>query len=206
MTRMSLLTLLFAASTACDPGPGVARAGPFQLLEEGEGPVLAEQSPFLDGALFVYYVSTRSSLAYSALDGFLDHDGLLLEREVTEDEVVYFARRDDATLFYGTDRAGILDEGVVTASYPLKAGRRWTAGVASFPDLFEFHVVGAETIETPAGIFETVRIDQTNRRENVDVARWHAPGLGLIHRVGADGFGGPIAHTTLIEYAIPGAP
>jgi hypothetical protein len=134
---------------------------------------------------------------------------VLLARQVTEDEVIYVGHRDDAELFFGTSREGLLDEGVVTLSFPLRQGRRWTAGVPSFPDLFEFTVVGAEVIETPAGIFDTVRVDQLNRRDNTDVARWFAAGIGLVHRVGADAGAenaGAITTTTLIDYAIPGEP
>jgi hypothetical protein len=196
--------LLVLALVACDPE--AAPAGPFELLDEGVGDALLEPREPLDGATFSYFVDTRGTVNVTSNEGFLEHNGVELLRQVTTDEIVYLGFREDASLFFGTDTRGILDEGVVTLSFPLKEGRRWTSGVASFPDMFEFTVVGPETVETPAGTFDAVRVDQLNRVDSVDVARWFAPGVGLVHRVGPDGVGptAPTARTTLVEYSLPG--
>ncbi len=207
MRLVGVAMVVLAVAGGCPAGPVPAPVGPFELLEEGDGDGLLENAPPQDGAVFTFFVESRFETSQVSFEGVVDHGGVLLSRKVTEDEVIYVGHRDDAELFFGTSREGLLDEGVVTLSFPLKAGRRWTAGVPSFPDLFEYTVIGPEVIETPAGLFDAVRVDQLNRRDDTDVARWFAADVGLVHRVGADAeAGGAITATTLIDYSIPETP
>ncbi len=181
---MRLVLLLLPLAVGCKKGNADdAQAGPYDLLEEGDGDVLLVAEEPLNGAIYHYHIDSRTTISITTNEGFLDHNGTALLRRVTTDEVVYRGFSEDAALFFGTDTFGLLDEGVVTLSYPIMAGRRWTSGTPDFPDMFEYHVIGPEVIETPAGYFDAVRVDQLNRVDDIDSSRWYAPGVGMVHRI-----------------------
>ena len=120
-------------------------------------------------------------------------DGLFVEQTYQKLDVFLFIKKESTVSYDGP---------LIRIPFPLHENESWTwEGTESFGDRshqskITGKVLGVEKVETPAGTFNTVKIETTVwGRENIRsrVTEWFAPGIGMVKtkaEILGGGFGG----------------
>ncbi len=198
----SFLCTASLALIACGP-PGGSAVSVFTLKQGGDGPDLVKHINRSPSARWLYQVTVSgfSSASENYFEGTVQiPDGPVVDRLVTETQVVYQEQSDSGQYYWGSSDGDLLQHPLVTLSYPLKVNRAWSTGTAAFPEWYQYSVEAVEKVETPAGTFDAARVVQFNSRANSTVTRWYVDDLGLVQRSAETGNG--VSTTLLLSYQL----
>jgi hypothetical protein len=202
MKRALWCSLLALTTSAC--GPSGASAAIFKLINAGEGSDLVTHISDAPGSRWLYLVSgggiNQSVSDTRYLDTFQLPEGPLVERYITEGQVIYLEQSPEGRYYWGSSDGDVLKHPLVELSYPLRLNRTWQTGNENYPDWYQYSVDGVETLETPAGTYEAVRLLQFNSRSGNTVTRWFAENVGMVqrHAPGTNNVGA--VKTTLLSF------
>jgi hypothetical protein len=205
MRASLLLGALFCA--ACGP-PSSEGFAVFELLNAGEGEPLLTRLNFSPAARWTYAVSDAEGGVYESSDTFYSgtvtlENGVVAQRYVTGLQVIYQEETEAGQYLWGSSDGDLFERPITQLSYPLRTNREWKTGTVETPDLYRYKVERVETLETPAGRFEAIRVLQLNTDTTDLVTRWYVEDVGMVQRFGKDDVGN-IVQTQLLRYNAPG--